>query len=156
MVTAVKVQKIGTVRFNDLMPAPAWDVASAIAAALNARRGVTEDYDPEFVHVQGAKAATHAAKLELDLVMVDPGKFKVCTPEVLELPETSTYEKAWKEGQRFPPVVINSRLSWRKMLQQGRRRACAASRAGLTAIEAIDIAVAELGSMDAWIRERQE
>lgn len=156
MVTAAKVQKIGTVKFNELIPGVAWDVAAAVAAALNARRGVTETYDPEFIGVQGAKAAANAAKLELDIVMVDPAKLKACSAEILEHPETEVYEKAWKEGQRFPPVVINSMLSWRKMLQEGWRRTCGAARAKASFIEAIDVAGADLKGMDAWLRERQE
>ena len=151
-----KGRQIGTIRFNDMAPGLAYDAAGAIAAALNEKRGVSETYDPEFVHVQGAKAAAHTVKLELPLVLVSPAKLKAGTPDILESPELPEYERAWKEGRRFPPVVVDSRLGLRKMLREGFRRTCSAERAGMTEIEAVDVGSVDLRPLDAWLRERQE
>lgn len=156
MGTSRKVRKIGTVRYSDLVPGTARDVAGALAAALNARRKVTETYDPEFVSPAGAQAAAAALGLELDIALVDPGKLKSCTPEVLARSEIARYETAWKEGARFPPVVIDSRLTWRKMLHEGWHRTCSAQRVGLTELEAIDVGSADFEKLDRWIKERQE
>lgn len=156
MARSGKVRKIGTVKFNDLVPQVSWDVAGAIAAALNARRNVHETYDPEFVSPQGAKLAAQATNPELAIVLVDPKKLKACASEVVEQEEIPKYVEAWKGGARFPPVVVNSRHVADKMLHEGWHRSCSAARAEIPEIEAIDVAGVDVEALDRWIRSKEE
>lgn len=156
MAGSKKVRKIGTVKFSELIPGVGRDVAIGIASRLNAKHNVTDTYDPQFINVLVAETAAKAVSLELDIVMVDPGKLKACTPLVRSRPEIPRYEEAWRKGDRFPPIVVDSSLTWPKMLHEGWHRACSAARVGIPEIEAIDIGTADLEAMDGWIKERQE
>lgn len=142
-------------KFNDLMLQVSWDVAGALAAALNLKRNVQETYDPEFVSPQGARMAAQALNPELAIVLVDPAKLKACSPEVVGRDETPKYEEAWKSGARFPPVVVNSRWSGNKMLHEGWHRSCSAERVGIPEIEAIDVVAIDLEELDRWIRSKE-
>lgn len=55
------------------------------------------------------------------------------------------YRKAYLRGDEFPPIVVNSGL--KDMLVEGLHRACAADKADISEISALDVANVDLEAL---------
>lgn len=128
---------MGVVSYSDLSAELRWDFAL----------GVTEALEREYKTPKGFSFGTPrvAAVLlsenpEIEIVAVDPRRLKACArmKGAYHTGIVEKYRKAYLRGADFPPIVINSSL--RNMLCEGAHRACAAERAGVKEIGALDVA----------------
>jgi len=138
-----RVEVIGAVAFSSLGPDLRWDVSLGVTEALKRDYGhsLPDGYDFGTPRISDVLLSDDP---EIDVVTVDPKKLKAC-PRLTGAYHVGTvrkYEKAFLRGDQFPPIVIDS--GTRKMLVEGAHRACAAERAEVPEIQALDVASIDL------------
>ncbi len=138
-----RVEVVGMAVFSSLPSDLQWDVSLGIQTALRRTYAhlLPNGYD---FGTGGILAALDFDNPEIDLVMVDPKRLKACgrMTGAVHAGLVRKYEKLFRRGDQFPPIVVNS--SARKMLVEGAHRACSAERAGIPKIEALDVASVDL------------
>ncbi len=138
-----RVEVVGTALFSELPPDLRWDFSLGVTEALKRMYGhlLPKGYDFGTPRIGDALLADNP---EIDLVSVDPKKLKACgrMTGAVHAGLVRKYEKAFRRGDQFPPIVVDSDA--RNMLVEGAHRACSAERAGIQEIEALDVASVDL------------
>ena len=143
---AKKVRAIGEVRYADLSPEFRWDFATGVTEALSRKYGKLIPRDNAF----GTGRVLNALLSDnpvVEIVAVDPRRLKACQrmSGAVHTAMTERYRKAYLRGDEFPPIVVNSNL--KDMLVEGLHRACAADRADVVEISALDVASVDLEAL---------
>lgn len=139
-----KIASVGVASYSQLTPELQWDFAVGVTRALDREYGKEIPSGFSFGTPRVANAL-HSDDTEIEIVAVDPRRLKACV-RMKGRYDTGTvekYRKAYLRGTDFPPIVINSSL--RNMLCEGYHRSCAAERAGVEEINALDVASIDLG-----------
>lgn len=139
-----RLDVIANIRYSVLEESIAWDVSVCVADVLRRHMHAKTQLHPLFISTTQTQRLLYRFDPEIALVVVAPKSLKACTRIITKQHEaiTQEYERAWREGSEFPPIVIDS-TSPTGLLCEGWHRACAAERAGISGIEAIDV-----GSID--------
>lgn len=153
MPTTPRIRALGTVKYSDLVQSVAEHVATALGQGLNRKRNVTDAEDPRSVNLLAIQQALSAINPDLKIVAINPKRLKACSRQIVQ--EVAPFMEAWKEGFRFPPILIDSGRKTGIFLHDGRHRSCAAARLGIPEIEAIDLKGVDLIPLDQWL-ETQE
>lgn len=152
MQTLPRTRSLGTVRYGDLVASVAEHVAIALGEDLNRRRHVTDAEDPRYVTLLAVQQALSAVNPDLEIVAIDPKRLKTCSRKIAN--EAVPFMKAWKQGFRFPPIIIDSGARG-VFLHDGRHRSCSAARLGIPEIEAIDLKDVDLGPLERWFKAQE-
>lgn len=147
------LRPLGSVKYNDLVESVSKHVIVPVAWYLNELRHVTDAEDPRHVTILAAEEALNAVNPELEIVAIDPKSLRACSRQISG--EVGPFIKAWKQGFRFPPIIIDSGQKTGGMLHDGRHRACSAARLGIPNIEAIDLKGVNLEPLDQWLKSRE-
>jgi len=147
-----RTRSLGTVRYGDLVTFVAEHVAIALGEDLIRRRHVTDAEDPRSVTLLAVQQALSAVNPDLEIVAIDPKCLKACSRKIAH--ETAAFVEAWKQGFRFPPIIIDSGARG-AFLHDGRHRSCSAARLGIPEIEAIDLKDIDLDPLDQWLKAQE-
>lgn len=147
------LHSLGTVRYGDLMESVSKHVVVAVTEYLNDLRHVTDAEDPRHVTLLAAEEVLTAVNPELEIVVIDPKILRACSRQISG--EVAPFIKAWKQGFRFPPIIIDSGRKSGGMLHDGRHRSCSAARLCIPGIEAIDLKDINLEPLDQWLKRRE-
>lgn len=138
-----KVRVVGSVHYSDLSPEFRWDFALGVTEALERKYGQSLPRGNSF----GTGRIVHALLSDnpvVEVVALDPKRLKACKrmSGAVHTAMIERYRKAYLRGDEFPPIVVNSSL--KDMLVEGLHRACAADRADVVEISALDVASIDL------------
>ena len=138
-----KVRVIGEVQYSDLSPQFRWDFALGVTEALE--RKYRRILPPGNAFGTGrVLTALFSDNPVVAIVAVDPKRLKACQrmSGAVHTAMIERYRKAYLRGDEFPPIVVNSNL--KDILVEGLHRACAADRADVAEISALDVASVDL------------